>query len=284
LTGVRSPVQSRPPRLDGLIAASGEQVARAGVTLLRCSRHRVGLALVYHRVALRTGDPLRELVPAHGVALLERQLAHLGGSYRLVGAAELPDAVRRRRCGQRFPVAVTFDDDGCTHAAHAAPVLRRLGAPATFFLSGGHLDPPFRYWWDEGSEPAMTAADIRSLAADGFAVGFHTLGHAELLQLDEAALSAAMTDGRDRIAALSGQALSAIAYPHGRADARVARAAHRAGYAVGFSGATVAVTGGCDPLLLGRIEPSRHSAGHLALRLLVTLGRSVFASTARSGL
>ena len=30
----------------------------------------------------------------------------------------------------------------------SAPILRRHGAPATFFLSGASLSAPFRFWWE----------------------------------------------------------------------------------------------------------------------------------------
>ena len=56
------------------------------------------------------------------------------------------EALSRKR-GQRFPVAITFDDDLDSHARIAAPTLHRLGAPATFFLTGATLDGPSGFWW-----------------------------------------------------------------------------------------------------------------------------------------
>jgi peptidoglycan/xylan/chitin deacetylase (PgdA/CDA1 family) len=49
----------------------------------------------------------------------------------------------------RIPVAITFDDDLPSHVSHALPLLRRLGAPAAFFLSGASLDRPWRFWWED---------------------------------------------------------------------------------------------------------------------------------------
>ena len=116
---------------------------------LRLSGRRVGAALVYHRVGDPAGDPSRELVPNLGVALFEAQVRHLRACYRLVRASELPDAMASRRRGQRLPVAITFDDDLASHGAVAAPILERLGAPATFFLTGASLERPARFWWED---------------------------------------------------------------------------------------------------------------------------------------
>src|SRR5262245_17390140 len=110
--------------------------------LLRLSARRAGVVLVYHALAERTGDPERDLVPAHSVAQVEAQLRHLLRRYELVRLEELPAAVAARRRGRRFPISVSFDDDLESHAHLAAPLLRRLGVPATFFLTGATLEGP----------------------------------------------------------------------------------------------------------------------------------------------
>jgi len=115
--------------------------------------------------------------------------------------------------------------------------------------------------------------DVRALAAAGFEIGAHTVRHHELPSLDDDALERAMLDGRDRLECLAGRPIRVIAYPHGRADARVARAARAAGYAAGFTTHPAPVLPGDDPLLLGRLEPSFSSPLRLALRLVVTLIR-----------
>ncbi|MFP5319128.1 MAG: polysaccharide deacetylase family protein [Acidimicrobiia bacterium] len=112
----------------------------------------------------------------------------------------------------------------------------------------------------------LRAQAVRELRRDGFEIGFHTLHHDPLVSLDDEALRGALTDGRDELAAVAGP-LSMIAYPHGRADRRVADAARNAGYRVGFTTSWEAVSAADDPLLLGRVDPSFESASHLALRL-----------------
>jgi peptidoglycan/xylan/chitin deacetylase (PgdA/CDA1 family) len=128
---------------------------------LRASALRAGLVLVYHKLGDPPGDPEWELVPALDPALFEDELAHLARWYRVVPAAGIQAAASARRRGERFPVAISFDDDLRSHAEVALPALRRGGLNATFFLSGASLDGPHRFWWerlqavaDQGIDPA----------------------------------------------------------------------------------------------------------------------------------
>jgi peptidoglycan/xylan/chitin deacetylase (PgdA/CDA1 family) len=123
-------------------------VARLLELRTRLSGRHVGLALCYHRVSDPEGDLERDLVPAMGTKRFEAQVAYLRRHYRLVTASQLADAVVRRRPGQRIPVAITFDDDLRSHVTHAMPILRRLGAPATFFLCGASLESAHEFWWE----------------------------------------------------------------------------------------------------------------------------------------
>lgn len=293
---------------------------RAGVIALglalRLSGRRAGLVLVYHAVADRSGDPARELVPPHAVSLVEAQLQHLLSRYRIVAPAELPAAVAARRRGHRFPVAVTFDDDLASHVELAAPLLRRLGVPAAFFLTGASLEGPSPFWWqrlqraadrgreppiegdgihevaarlegmstsqraavvaeleEEVGEPGVRAAQVHTLVESGFDVGFHTLRHDRLTDLDDDDLAGALVDGQEALEAAAGRTLDTIAYPHGKADERVATAAAAAGFRFGFTGRYEAVLPSTPPLLLGRIEPSFGAAEDFAAQLVGVLRR-----------
>jgi peptidoglycan/xylan/chitin deacetylase (PgdA/CDA1 family) len=296
---------------------------------LRLSGRRLGVAVMYHGVADRTGDPARELVPPHGIGLFEAQLRHLQAHFGLVTASELLAVARERRRGERFPVAVTFDDDLRSHALVSMPALRRLDAPATFFVCGASLDGPHRFWWEvlqaaldrgegrtaqrvveerwgrlpggagvplirrlaaklEGLSPTdreavaerlaslagppprnmgMPATDVRALANEAFEIGFHTLRHYRLTSLVGDELSSALREGLERLEGTLGNRPALIAYPHGKADERVAAAAREAGFRCGFTSRPRAVTSESNPLLLGRVEPSFRSKGHLALQL-----------------
>src|SRR3954447_7700036 len=135
-------------RMETLVRFAGVPLGYLVCAALRLTRLRAGVAVMYHRVGEPPGDYATELVPNLGTRMFEAQVRHLRRLFRLVPASELCDAVGARRRGQRFPAAITFDDDDAGHALVSAPILLRHDAPATFFLNGASLAAPFRFWWE----------------------------------------------------------------------------------------------------------------------------------------
>lgn len=68
-------------------------------------------------------------------------------------------------------VVLTFDDSVASHATFVAPLLKKLGFGATFFITEG-----FEFLVDK--EHYMTWEQIQTLNADGFEIGNHTRKHA----------------------------------------------------------------------------------------------------------
>jgi peptidoglycan/xylan/chitin deacetylase (PgdA/CDA1 family) len=130
--------------------------------MARLSGARAGIALVYHRVGGEGGDSRREILAAVSRDSFRRQLRHLARHYRIVRGSELLEAVQTRRRGQRFPAAITFDDDLAGHVRDALPALREAGVSATFFLGGTSLEGPHRFWWDD----LQLAVDRKLVEAD----------------------------------------------------------------------------------------------------------------------
>ncbi|MFL5779723.1 MAG: polysaccharide deacetylase family protein [Thermoleophilaceae bacterium] len=131
---------------------------------------------------------------------------------------------------------------------------------------------------EAGPDPAdsgLRADGVRRLAEAGHGIGFHTRRHHRLTQLHGADLERELTDGRAELESLTGTPIDAIAYPHGRADARVAAAARAAGYRIGFTTHAEAVTERSDPLLLGRVEAPYDSVAKLAARVAFVLGAAL---------
>lgn len=121
-------------------------------------------------------------------------------------------------------------------------------------------------------ERPLAAADIGTLARAGMTIGFHTLHHPILSTLAETELDTALTVGRLELAAASGRPVDLLAYPHGRASPRVARAVERAGYSAAFATGGRPIVRSSDRFLLARWEPGPLDADELgasvALRLL----------------
>jgi peptidoglycan/xylan/chitin deacetylase (PgdA/CDA1 family) len=124
-------------------------------------------------------------------------------------------------------------------------------------------------------DAGLRAEHVAALAANGFEIGFHTRRHHPLPGLTAAELDAAMADGLAELEEAAGGKLTTIAYPHGRADGRVAAAARAAGFDAGFTGVQGPVTPASDPLLLCRVSPSYASVGELALDLALTVRSAV---------
>ncbi len=109
--------------------------------------------------------------------------------------------------------------------------------------------------------------DVKAIADAGHEIGFHTRRHEPLPTLPDNLLARAMTYGKNELEEIAGQTIAAMAYPQGKADGRTARAAESAGYRFGYMGWGRPVRKDTDPLLMGRIEPSFKSTGHLSFRL-----------------
>jgi peptidoglycan/xylan/chitin deacetylase (PgdA/CDA1 family) len=125
------------------------------------------------------------------------------------------------------------------------------------------------------ADAGLRAEHVAALVADGFEIGFHTRRHHRLPRLNQAELGTAIAEGRVELEAAVGAPLTTIAYPHGRADERVAAAARAAGFAAGFTGAPGPVTPASDALLLCRVSPSYTSVGELAVDVALAVRSAV---------
>lgn len=123
----------------------------------------------------------------------------------------------------------------------------------------------------DSDDTGLRAADIQRLIDGGHRIGFHTLRHDRLPELDDERLRHAFEDGRDRLARVAGP-LEQVAYPHGRADERVAVAAARAGFKLGFTTEWAPLRADDDPRLIGRLEPPFGPPARFAAAVAATLG------------
>jgi peptidoglycan/xylan/chitin deacetylase (PgdA/CDA1 family) len=120
----------------------------------------------------------------------------------------------------------------------------------------------------------LRAPQITELAEAGMAVGFHTLHHRRLVDLDGEGLRLALAHGRQALEGAIGRRVDLLAYPHGKADARVAAAARTAGYRMAWTGWPRPVRAGDDPFLLGRWEPGPLQTDAFLAALAVRVNRA----------
>lgn len=104
-------------------------------------------------------------------------------------------------------VVLTFDDAVSNHATFAAPLLKRHGFGATFYIC--EFPPDF----ETNKQQYMTWEQIRSLAEAGFEIGNHTLTHPSLADLDPVHIEKELSDLETRCAQYGIPKPTSFAYP-----------------------------------------------------------------------
>lgn len=190
------------------------------------------LVLCYHAVS-PSWTAATSVTPEN----FEYQINHLhdrGWQYATFTQAVLRPPAKRT-------AVITFDDAYASVKRYAAPLLARIGAPATVFAPtsfvAGRLSWPGIDCWQDGPDAdelaAMTWEDLRELSDCGWEIGSHTRTHRLLTELSDEDLEQELRDSRSECARKIGRDCLSIAYPYGNVNARVADATRRAGYSAG---------------------------------------------------
>jgi peptidoglycan/xylan/chitin deacetylase (PgdA/CDA1 family) len=173
------------------------------------------VVLLYHRLSDRPLDP-DEGAYVLPPSLFEAQVRDLAASPRpVVSLAGLAEG--RYDDGA---VALTFDDGCDSDARVAGPLLRALGLPAAFFVNPALVGKEARVTWD----------DLRSLAAQGFAIGSHGLDHTLLDGLAPSELERQVAGSKREIEERLGRPVDALSLPGGTGGERARRLARAVGY------------------------------------------------------
>jgi len=203
---------------------------RSSVSAEAFARMTDGTAiLMYHAFAPAGGTASRFVVP---IDRFERQLeALLRRGHRPLSLS----AYLEYRRGHRFPPPRSFVvtiDDGYTEVEHlAAPVLRRLGIPATVFIAEATLGRTNS--WDRSgplAERAILDVDgLQRLRRSGLEIAAHSSTHAPLPGASPERLKAEIQLATERLSAKVGPVVPAFAYPFGLADGATRAAVAEAG-------------------------------------------------------
>lgn len=161
---------------------------------------------------------------------------------RVLPLADALPLLDRNGRGPRGSVVLTFDDGFSDNYEHALPVLTRHRLPATVFLVAQTLTPEGRRvdWVDTPPpEPqrltTLTRDQVLEMRAAGVDFQSHSYAHRTLTELGEAECVADLRNSREVLEDLLHGPVTLLAYPRGRHDERVRRAAGKAGYSHAFA-------------------------------------------------
>lgn len=120
--------------------------------------------------------------------------------------------------GMGGTLSITFDDGYNNNFYVAAPILRKLNLPATFFVTTGFIGTTFVPPWDRHLSPPPRWMDwdqVRSLASQGFEIGNHTHSHVDLGSADAETARVELLTSQDKLAQELGRPARLFAYPFG---------------------------------------------------------------------
>ena len=203
-------------------------------------RFKEGEAPLGHRIAL-CYHALSECWPA-ALSVTPQRFEEqvellLARGCRAVTLTELVESPTREPA-----LAITFDDAFRSVIDLAAPILRRLGVPATLFVPTSFPGtdalawPGIEQWFDgpyRDEMKPMTWEEVATLDAEGWEIGSHTCSHPRLTTLDDEKLADELRRSRAECEHSLGKPCRSIAYPYGDYDGRVIAAAKAAGYTAG---------------------------------------------------
>jgi peptidoglycan/xylan/chitin deacetylase (PgdA/CDA1 family) len=138
-------------------------------------------------------------------------------NFRVLSLAQQIAAVR---AGENMggTLSITFDDGYLDNFEVAAPILRALGLPATFFITTGFIETNVVPLWDRqlSAQPGWMQWDqVRALARQGFEIGCHTDSHIDMGTADSKTVRNELEVSMNRLYKELGTALPLFAYPFG---------------------------------------------------------------------
>ena len=187
-----------PPARDAVLARMG----RGRLTVLN-----------YHQVNDHADD-----FSTVSTAAFRQQMQFLKQNYRVVSLPEALAALSSAGHSERL-VAITFDDGYADNAKTAAPIMRSLGLPATFFVSTDMIGSsrPFPHDIVQGrpAQEHMTWDDLRALTAQGFLVGSHSCSHADMGAVSLLQAEHELAESRRRLESELQVPIRHFAFPYG---------------------------------------------------------------------
>jgi peptidoglycan/xylan/chitin deacetylase (PgdA/CDA1 family) len=188
--------------------------------------YRLGYSHVRNLLLRLKGQPVTRILTFHDIPAGDegnfRKMLYTAKRYSNV--LSLDDYFSGKCASDRVNTVLTFDDGYKSWVTEAAPTLRNLGLPATFFISSGLLgeDKPNNAEFLNsrlqltGDTVGLTKQDVRDLAGQGFTIGGHTSNHSNLSQMfDDAQITLEIAQDKQELERIIGREIRYFAYPYG---------------------------------------------------------------------
>jgi peptidoglycan/xylan/chitin deacetylase (PgdA/CDA1 family) len=188
------------------------------------------LVLCYHGLRSRSWRPDEPAFPDLHIApdTFEGHCEVLRDTCHPIDVGRWRAAVNGNAAPPERAVLVTFDDGYRSVFDLARPILKRYGIPATVFVSTQAVTERQLFWYDEAARGApapdlendplcpLHPDQVRTLAAEGFEIGVHTVSHPVLAAQSSDAQRRELSVCRQTLEAWTGSRPSTVAYPFGK--------------------------------------------------------------------
>jgi peptidoglycan/xylan/chitin deacetylase (PgdA/CDA1 family) len=166
--------------------------------------------LMYHKVSERETDGI-----TISAGKLRRQFEYIRRKgYRTLSFNDLAAAIRSGNPLPQKTLILTFDDAYRNFTEHALPLLTAYGFKATVFIPVGFMGKTNS--WDNGSDPILSAGEIRELANAGSTeFGIHSFLHRSYEGLDRAGMEQDLNLCIETLAYHNIPFVRVLAYPYG---------------------------------------------------------------------
>ena len=201
---IRALRRSIPRSLGFLLSRSG---------LLTRFVQDMAVVLAFHRVNSETAGDALTISPRE----FEDHCRFVRRHFDVISLGEL---VRRLEKGEDTggTLVITFDDGYCDNAEVAAPILSKLGLPATFFLTTGFIGTDRVAPWDQHlPDPPgwMNWDQVLELHRAGFELGAHTVNHVDMGATPPETIRSELRDSKRTLEEFLGREVDLFAYPFG---------------------------------------------------------------------
>jgi peptidoglycan/xylan/chitin deacetylase (PgdA/CDA1 family) len=202
----------KPPIAKRVKAVIGHAAARAGVFAWNFRSKMI--IVTFHRV--RDDLPEEDGLTCSS-ARFEKFCEFFRDNFRVIPLAEQVAGCSAAK-DMGGTLSITFDDGYRDNFEVAAPILRKVDLPATFFVITSFVGTQTVAPWDRDlpRQPGwMDWSQIRELAAQGFDIGSHTDTHVDLGTADEQTVRLELEASKRKLHEQLGKPVQLFAYPFG---------------------------------------------------------------------